>query len=387
MPPQQQPALVVLRTANDTSDERVVVDLNTLSEKGSIAADFYVPSRDGKLVAVALSENGSEDSSAHVFETATGKELSDRVPRVNFATAGGSIAWKGDGSGFYYTRYPQGNERPPEDANFYQQVYFHKLGTDSRDDVYVIGKEFPRIAETQLSSSDDGRWLLATVANGDGGQYAHYVMDASGTWTQVTHFDDGVVSAKLLANDALYLLSRKDAPRGRILRLPLADLRLANAKIVVAQTAGRGRGRGARRASIDGVRSDDQSALCPGYGWRALAAADPRPRGAVRWVCPRPSRYRRSRAWNAKEATLCCSRCRPTCSPPRGIASTPRPDDPQKTALSRSSPISFDDAEVSREFAVSKDGTRVPDEHHPAQRDRARWPVIPCSSRAMADTA
>jgi len=108
---------------------------------------FLCASLDGKFVAAALSENGSEDSSAHVFEVASGKELSDVVPRVNFATAGGSLEWKGDSSGFYYTRFPQGNERPPEDANFYQQVYFHRLGTDPKQDNYVIGKEFPRIAE------------------------------------------------------------------------------------------------------------------------------------------------------------------------------------------------------------------------------------------------
>ncbi len=358
MPPQQQPVLVVLRTANDTRDERVVLDLNKLSEKGSIAADFYVPSRDGKLVAVALSESGSEDSTAHVFETATGKELNDRVPRVNFATAGGSIAWKGDGSGFYYTRYPQGNERPPEDVNFYQQVYFHKLGTDSRDDVYVIGKEFPRIAEIQLSSSDDGRWLLATVANGDGGQYAHYVLDGSGRWTQVTHFDDGVVSAKLLADDALYLLSRKDAPRGRILRLALSDLRLANAKVVVDQTATAAAGEEAaasieafvpttnRLFVLDMVGGPSRLRILDHEG-RQMGVPPSEPVSSITGlerekgdaVLFEMSSYVQPSAWYRFD-------------PATGRS--------EKTALSRSSPISFDDAEVSREFAVSKDGTRVP---------------------------
>jgi hypothetical protein len=167
-PPQQQPALVVMRSANDPASAKIIFDPNSASAKGSVAVDFYVPSFGGKYVAAALSENGSEDAAAHVFEVATGKELSDVVPRVNFATAGGSIAWKADSSGFYYTRYPQGNERPPEDANFYQQVYFHKLGTDPKQDAYVIGKDFPRIAEIQLTTSDDGRWLLASVANGGG---------------------------------------------------------------------------------------------------------------------------------------------------------------------------------------------------------------------------
>ena len=213
-PPQQQPILVALRSADDPASAKVIFDPNAASGKGSLSVDFYVPSLDGKYVAAALSENGSEDSSAHVFEVATGKELSDVVPRVNFATAGGSLDWKADDSGFYYTRFPQGNERPPADANFYQQVYFHKLGTDPAQDTYVIGKDFPRIAEIVLDMSDDGHWLVASVKNGDGGEVAHYVMDDSGHWTQVTHFEDAIVSAKVGPESSLYLLSRKNAPRG-----------------------------------------------------------------------------------------------------------------------------------------------------------------------------
>src|SRR5439155_794627 len=72
---------------------------------------------------------------------------------------------------------------------FYQQVYFHRLGTPEEKDPYVIGKEFPRIAEIKLASSDDGRHVLATVANGDGGEFAHYLRDPNGAWTQVTRFE------------------------------------------------------------------------------------------------------------------------------------------------------------------------------------------------------
>src|SRR5215510_239810 len=112
---------------------------------------------------------------------------------MEFLPGTGSIDWKPDGSGFYYTRYPQGNERPPEDANFYQQVYFHKLGTDTSADTYVIGKDFPRIAEIQLAASDDNRWVLASVANGDGGEFAHFLMDSAGHWRQITRFEDAIV--------------------------------------------------------------------------------------------------------------------------------------------------------------------------------------------------
>ena len=99
------------------------------------------------------------------------------------------MAWNKDASGFYYTRYPQGNERPIEDANFYQQVYFHKLGTPASSDTYVIGKDFPRIAEIKLSTTDDGRYLLVSVANGDGGEFAHYFLNPAGQCAVAHEFE------------------------------------------------------------------------------------------------------------------------------------------------------------------------------------------------------
>src|SRR5205823_2274946 len=163
-PSKQQPILVALKSADDPTFERVVVDPNALAEKGT-SIDFFAPSLDGKQVAVAMSLNGSEDATGYIYDVATAQQLADRIPRVNFATAGGSIAWKPDGSGFYYTRYPQGNERPKEDADFYQQIYFHKLGSESGADTYVIGKDFPRIAEVQLDTAhSEGKYLLVSVA-------------------------------------------------------------------------------------------------------------------------------------------------------------------------------------------------------------------------------
>jgi prolyl oligopeptidase len=377
-PPQQQPVLVVMRSADDPASAKVIFDPNASSAKGSLSVDFYVPSFGGKYIAAALSENGSEDSSAHIFEVATEKELGDVVPRVNFATGGGSIAWKADSSGFYYTRYPQGNERAPEDANFYQQVYFHKLGTDAKEDTYVIGKDFPRIAETLLRTSDDGRWLLVAVANGDGGQFAHYLMDSAGKWTQLTHFEDGVVSVKFGVDPALYLLSRKDAPRGQILRLSLEQLDLAQAKVVVPQSPGpqsSGAGSGgadeSARASIENfVPAWNHLYVIDIIGGPSrvrIFARKPSERGAGGAApvldqvgeVPLPpvsaigqvvsigggdvlfytSTYIQPGAWYYFDAAS-------------GKAT--------RTALYNTSPVNFDDAEVVRAFATSKDGTRVP---------------------------
>src|SRR5262249_15367113 len=185
----------------------VVLDPNELDAKGTTAIDWFVPSLDGKRVAVSLSKGGSEDGTLHFYETATGKPLADAIAHVQYPTAGGSAAWNADGAGVYYTRFPRKGERPEADLNFYQQIYFHKLRTPDADDTYSLGKEFPRIAEITLQSSRDGKYILATVANGDGGEFEHFLIGTAGTWKQITQFSDQNKPARLGRDNARCLLS------------------------------------------------------------------------------------------------------------------------------------------------------------------------------------
>ncbi len=179
-PPKQQTFLVALASEDDPGGERVVVDPNVLDPEGGTSIDWYRPSPDGGRVAVSLSRGGSERGDVHVYDVATGKEVGEVVPHVNGGTAGGDLAWDEDSRGFFYTRYPRGGERPAADLDFYLQVYHHRIGTPTAQDRYEIGRDFPRIAEIGLERSRDGRRILATVANGDGGDYAHYLRGPDG---------------------------------------------------------------------------------------------------------------------------------------------------------------------------------------------------------------
>ncbi len=219
-PPKEQPALVTLGTAlellGDRTQERVVVDPTVLDPSGKSTIDFFVPSPDGKIVAVSISRDGTERGDLHLFDVATGKERPEVISHVHGGTAGGSVAWNADGSGFYYTRYPREGERPSADLDFYQQVWFHKLGS-SGDDAYVLGKDFPRIAEVELARSDDGKSLLASIANGDGGEFEHHVRRSDGTWKRLTKFEDGVTVAAFGADGRVFAVSRRGAPRGKVI--------------------------------------------------------------------------------------------------------------------------------------------------------------------------
>jgi len=107
--------------------EKVVVDPNQIDAKGGTEM-ILEPSHNGKLVAVSLSQGGSESGDVHVYDASTGKPQADVIPHVNNGTAGGSVAWRQDDQGFYYTRYPHAGERPAADLDFYQQVWFQQTG-------------------------------------------------------------------------------------------------------------------------------------------------------------------------------------------------------------------------------------------------------------------
>jgi prolyl oligopeptidase len=231
-------SIVVFNSPENKASEHTIVDLNALVAGKVFQASWYKPSPDGSMIGAALSVGGSEDAALYVVDVASGKQIGDPVPRVQFATAGGDMAWKADGKSFYYTRYPQGNERPAEDANFYQQLYLHVLGTPATADKYVLGKDFPRIGEIALDTSRDGRQLLVAVEDGDGGKYEHFLLAPDGTVTQITHFADQVVDMQFGADDSLWLLSHAKSDRGELDHIPAGSLRLSDATRVIPPMTG-----------------------------------------------------------------------------------------------------------------------------------------------------
>lgn len=354
-PPANQPKLVVLTDPMDTATEKTIVDPNVLNPKGTTAIDWYVPSLDGRLVAVSLSENGSEDGTLHLFEVATGRQLDDVVPRVQYPTGGGSAAWTPDGKGLYYTRYPQGQERPPADVNFYQQVWYHQIGTPIAQDKYVIGQEFPRVAETFLSTTEDGRYLLADVAYGDGGDHAFYLRGPGQTaWTRLADFADGVRSVVLGRDGRWYAIVLKGSPRGRVVAGSLDAPSLAKAKLLVPES----------EMTVSAL-TPAASRLYVEYlagGPQELHAftLDGRPLGrigaeAVATAMAGPTLEGDELLFASQSyvSPLAWYRYRPTSQQPDPA--------PVKTPLSEAPrDVDLGDVEVRREFATSKDGTKVP---------------------------
>jgi prolyl oligopeptidase len=347
-PPKQQPFLVALTDVLDASTERVVVDPNALDPSGVTTVDWFVPSPDGRLVAVSLSSHGTEDGTLHVFDTSSSELVDVRIPRITLM--GGSLAWRGDSRGFWYTRYPAPGERSDDDLRFYQEVWFHEIG--SSDDRRELAGVFAdgRIVENELSSSPDGRWVLDRAQRGDGGDWELFLRSQEGdAWWMLASIPDRIVDAAF-GRDEIYLLSRKEAPNGQILRVQLAaGSTVADASVVVPSSPLAIEGLAVTDGKlwvldVDGGVSalrafDHDGKALPPVELPAICAVDQLVRLGDDEVGYPVETFVSPRAWWV------------------GRDAEPVP---RRTALETSTTLDFSGVEVRRVFATSDDGTQVP---------------------------
>ena len=356
-PAHQQPSLVRLNAAADPATRTPVLDPNAVDPSGHTSMDWYEASPDGTKVAVSLSKNGSEDGTLHVYDVASGREIETPIAGVQYPTGGGSLAWTADGKGFWYTRYPQSG--PEGERHFNQAAYFHRLGTDAAGDTLALGVKdgLPRTAEVFLDNDSAANAALACVQLGDGGQWQVYVLRSGQPALKVARYADRIVAATMTRDGTLYGLSRLNAPMGKVMKLaaPYAG-GFAKAVLFVAEekdaaiidggsngkplTAEGGRlfvnriAGGPSRLTAYDTAGEASRLSIPAIA--DVFEVDPLPNGDVLYGVasyPQPTYFAR---WSAK---------------------TGRSD---KTGLAVTSPISFDDVTVTRAFATSKDGTKVP---------------------------
>jgi prolyl oligopeptidase len=157
---QAQPILYVRDGV--TGEDRVLVDPTKIDGDLTLALDWWYPSLDGAVVAYGMSRGGSEDSTLHVRDVATGQDLFDIIPFTRHC----SLAWVPDRKGFYYTRYPEPGTVPPGDEQYSRRIYFHRLGNDWRRDRLVFDPHGAKEDYPSIDLSPNGRWLVATVFKG-----------------------------------------------------------------------------------------------------------------------------------------------------------------------------------------------------------------------------
>ena len=349
-PPKQQPFVVTIDDLGDLGTETVVVDPNEIDPTGRTAIEFFEPSPDGSLIAISLAKDGSEDGVLHVYDVGSREVVGEPIPRVLF----GSVAWRADGTGFWYTRHPRLGERPDEDLDFYQEIWLHELDGSADDDRRDLAGVFAddKIAQNILQASPDGRWVMDLAEKGDGGEWEIFVRPQrdGATWTRVAGIDDKCVAAQFGWDDELWLLSLKDAPYGEILRLRLGDSpTVADATTVVSAGDASIEGFAVTRSRVwvaDLVGGPSQVRVFDHDGGQlgtlpvlpVSAVSGLRRIGETEIVYANESFTQPRAWWRAGESD----------------------QGPSRTALESVCPIDLSDIEVVRETATSPDGTEVP---------------------------
>lgn len=195
---------------------RVLLDPNRLSRDGTVSVAALSVSRDGKRLAYAISDGGSDWNTWRVKEVDSGRDTGDVLKWVKFSGA----AWTPDGKGFYYSRYDapaKGKEL--ESVNKDQKLYHHRLGTPQESDRLVYARPDDPELGFGAEVTDDGRWLVVTVWKGTDRRNRLYVKDLRKDDAPVVRLlDDFDAHYELVGSDGsvLYLKTDKDAPRSRL---------------------------------------------------------------------------------------------------------------------------------------------------------------------------
>ncbi|HKC04059.1 MAG TPA: prolyl oligopeptidase family serine peptidase [Sphingomicrobium sp.] len=195
---------------------RVLIDPNPWSKDGATALAEWTPSDDGKLLAYAIQDGGTDWRTVKVMNVATGKIMSDELKWLKY---GGNVSWAKDGRGFYYSRYPAPAAKATfQNATLDHRVYFHKLGTAQAADRLVYATPANPKLSHYAQVSDDGRWLvISTSLAGDENDV--HVIDLRKPGSKPVALFTGLKNQwNFIGNEASRLLfsTDKDAPLKRV---------------------------------------------------------------------------------------------------------------------------------------------------------------------------
>lgn len=206
---------VMYRVVEGGEDE-VFFDPNTLSEDGTVSLSGLEFSEDGSLMAYSISRGGADWQEIYVMKVADKSLLSDKVMDVKFS----GTNWLGN-DGFFYSTYKdqEGSKLSSKTQN--HKVFYHKIGTDSKEDVLVFGDDANPRRYVGASVSKDKKYLIVQAANATSGNQVYLIDMAKPGYqaTPVVESFDKDIDFVYGKGDDLYFLTNLDAPNRRLIKM------------------------------------------------------------------------------------------------------------------------------------------------------------------------
>ncbi len=228
----------VLYTVSSLDAEpRVLLDPNKLTSDGTVALNGMRISDDGKLMAYGLSASGSDWQEWRVRNVETGADMPDDVKWVKFSGA----SWTPDNRGFFYSRYDEPkNGTMMRGVNYFQKLYYHRLGTAQSEDTFIYGNPEQKEYSFGGEVTEDGRYLIVNVGQGTDVKNRVYFKDLTAKNAQIVKLlDDFDASYDFIGNDGtlLYFKTDLDSTRGKIISIDTRNPARRNWKTIVPESA------------------------------------------------------------------------------------------------------------------------------------------------------
>ena len=231
---QNQSVLYTLKSLE--AEPQVLLDPNIFSEDGTVALSGLAISENGKLITYGLSTAGSDWQEWKVRDVETGTDLCDHLQWVKFS----GTAWTHDHQGFFYSRYDQPNETTKlEDTNYYQKLYYHKLGTPQSEDILIYHRPDQKEWLFNGSVTEDGRYLIIYVSRGTDPKKLIFYKDLQRLDSPIVELiNEFEANYSFIGNEGTVFWFRTDlnAPRGRVIAIDSVNLAQENWQEIIPQT-------------------------------------------------------------------------------------------------------------------------------------------------------
>ncbi|MBD2664621.1 prolyl oligopeptidase [Richelia sinica FACHB-800] len=218
---QNQSVLYTLETLE--AEPRVLLDPNQLSPDGTVALAGLAISENGQYLAYGLSTSGSDWQEWKVRHIETGKDLEDHLQWIKFSGA----SWTKDHQGFFYSRYDAPQEKTKlEDINYYQKLYYHKLGTHQSADTLIYQRPDQKEWGFGGSVTEDGKYLIISVWRGTDPKNLVFYRDLTQPESEIVELiNEFVADYSFIDNDdhIFYFRTDLDAPRGRVIAIDIEN--------------------------------------------------------------------------------------------------------------------------------------------------------------------
>ncbi|MBW4679440.1 MAG: prolyl oligopeptidase family serine peptidase [Microcoleus vaginatus WJT46-NPBG5] len=231
---QNQSVLYTLTSLD--GEPRLLLDPNKLSEDGTVALSGLSISEDGQFLAYGLSSSGSDWQEWKVRDIETGNDLSDHLKWIKFSGA----SWTHDAQGFFYSRYDEPNEKTQlEDVNYYQKLFYHRLGTSQSEDVLIYERPDEKEWGFAGGVTEDGKYLVISVWRGTDPKNLIFYKDLTNPDSQIIELiSEFEASYSMMDNDGSLFWFRTDldASRGRVIAIDINKPAKENWQEIIPQS-------------------------------------------------------------------------------------------------------------------------------------------------------